>query len=255
MSFPRQDPHPPRCRSAPSPAMQERGYNAFSTKLLSRTAGEGDQAQRAWWVSFSSFLFSFFLLSCSTLSAFSSCLPLSTAGGSRYSRYRIAGRRRRRRRGSCGCRVGRRCLSFPELAAVSGSGLAGEFAALCSRAPISAVRDQAGVGSFGVALVGAVGASACHSGSLSISCSIRSASSLSGWRFARAARLLASHLGSARRRWLDWAVRSSSCARVTSAASCCCSAGRGLARCVFSGTSLRVALIADTGGGAQRRER
>jgi len=28
-------------RSAPSPAVRERGYTAFSSKLLSRTAGEG----------------------------------------------------------------------------------------------------------------------------------------------------------------------------------------------------------------------
>src|SRR5436305_8853718 len=30
--------------------MRKWGYNAFSSKLLSRTAGEGDQARRAWWV-------------------------------------------------------------------------------------------------------------------------------------------------------------------------------------------------------------
>ncbi len=67
-------PSPASLRSAPSPALRERGYDAFRSKLLSRTAGEGgpslkglvgegalssnlrhflgreDQAGRAWWV-------------------------------------------------------------------------------------------------------------------------------------------------------------------------------------------------------------
>jgi hypothetical protein len=34
-------PSPVSLRSPPSPAVRERGYDAFSTKLLSRTAGEG----------------------------------------------------------------------------------------------------------------------------------------------------------------------------------------------------------------------
>ena len=48
VSWMRADPHPPRCRSAPSPAVRERGYDSlFSTKLLSRTPGEGGpSAQR-----------------------------------------------------------------------------------------------------------------------------------------------------------------------------------------------------------------
>ena len=34
-------PHPPRCARTPSPAVRERGHDAFTAKLLSRTAGEG----------------------------------------------------------------------------------------------------------------------------------------------------------------------------------------------------------------------
>jgi len=34
-------PSPVSLRSPPSPAVRERGYDAFSTKPLSRTAGEG----------------------------------------------------------------------------------------------------------------------------------------------------------------------------------------------------------------------
>jgi len=40
-------------RSAPSPAVRERGYNGFGSKLLSRTVARwerGDRARRAWWV-------------------------------------------------------------------------------------------------------------------------------------------------------------------------------------------------------------
>jgi len=37
----RPSPSPASLRSAPSPALRERGYDAVSSKLLSRTAGEG----------------------------------------------------------------------------------------------------------------------------------------------------------------------------------------------------------------------
>jgi hypothetical protein len=41
----REVPSPASLRSAPSPAMQERGYKSIRLKVLSGTAGEG-----AWWV-------------------------------------------------------------------------------------------------------------------------------------------------------------------------------------------------------------
>jgi hypothetical protein len=40
----REVPSPASLRLAPSPAVQERGYKSIRLKLLSRTAGEGDQA-------------------------------------------------------------------------------------------------------------------------------------------------------------------------------------------------------------------
>ena len=47
-SRPRVRPSPASLRSAPSPAVRERGYNAFNTKLLSRTAERGTKPARAW---------------------------------------------------------------------------------------------------------------------------------------------------------------------------------------------------------------
>jgi hypothetical protein len=44
----RPSPSPASLRSAPSPAMQERGYDAVSSKLLSRTAGEGGPSPKGW---------------------------------------------------------------------------------------------------------------------------------------------------------------------------------------------------------------
>jgi hypothetical protein len=59
----REVPSPASLRSAPSPAMQERGYKSIRLKLLSDTAGEGSRAPThslprlrgrewvgAWWV-------------------------------------------------------------------------------------------------------------------------------------------------------------------------------------------------------------
>jgi hypothetical protein len=44
----RRSPSPASLRSAPSPAMRERGHKAHITKPLSRTAGEGGPSPKGW---------------------------------------------------------------------------------------------------------------------------------------------------------------------------------------------------------------